>query len=303
MTTVADLPASAVFQPQSWTYTLTGEKQEHFLGWAVPFADLQTFWQKVLFTTGVIPVTGGSITRVFPLVCPLNANLVALEIRPGQPPQVNQRGQSHPDGPWEEVLDEEEEPTGVYRPRAAAPPWGLVYPLVRFGVPTYATSGNQAFLEVTKEANTERVTVPGHAYWLETDGGTVVERVAQDVGLARGTCAFRVTWHEVPNIPAADAVFHTILDRVNDATVTVPILGSVCPAGTLKAASQTASASITYGNNKKGSISLQLTYMPGGWNRAVASAVGYEGQLLKINSDAGPPFPSANFGPIFNPTV
>jgi hypothetical protein len=303
MTVVSDLPAESKLIPESWTWTMTPTSREHFLAWQVPYGKFNEFVQKTIYTVATVAVGGGTITRVHPLVCPTDPDLVALEIRPGQPSQINQRGQSDPAGPWEEILDEDDHPTGVYRPRTSAPPWGFVYPLVRFGIPPFPTSsGDQAFLSLTEESNTERVTVPGIPYSLY-DGVTLVERVAQDIGLSRGSTTFRVQYHEVNDLPALQAVIHPMLDKVNDAEVTIPFIGAVCPAGTLKTASKSSSVTLSYGNNKKSTLSLLLNYLPGGWNYAVASAPAHAGQLLRIDSTAGPPFAAVSFDDIFAPTA
>jgi hypothetical protein len=301
MTVVSQLPSSARLIPESWTWSMSGTSREHFLAWQVPYADFTTFVQKCIYTTATIAMGGGgTLTRVFPLVCPTDPDLVALEVRPGQPTQINQRGGADSGGPWEETSSG----SGIYRPSTTKPPWGFVYPLVRFGIPPYpATSGDQSFLSITEESNTERVTVPGTPYWLERPVGTQIERVAQDIGLSRGTSVFRVQWHELADLPACQAVIHPLLDKVNDDEVTIPYIGAVCPAGTLKTSSKSSSVTVSYGNNKKSTLSLVLSYLPGGWNYAVASSPGNAGYLAFTNSTAGPPFASVSFDPIFTPTA
>lgn len=306
MTTVADLPSTVRYYPDSWAWSNDPPNREHFHTWSVPYEDFATFQQVVLFTVETITVVPDppgplvTIDRVNPLVCPTDPTLVALGIRPRREPQILGRGESHASGPWEETSVG----SGIYRPRMANPPWKLIFPVVRFGTPAYPTSGEQAFLSVSENDSTERVTVPGNPYWLyDTDPMTPVERVAYDLGLSRGTSTFRITWHEIADLPAVQAVLHPLLDKVNNASVTIPFNGSVCPAGTLKSSTKSANTQVSYGNNVKSDLSMELKYIPGGWNRAVASVASHAGQLLRINSAAGPPFAATDFSVLFNPTV
>jgi hypothetical protein len=299
LTTVADLPASAELDTRPGSCTFGNDLQgnnEAICRWYVPYADLLAFREKTLYTTGVVTINPDplvEITRVFPLVCPIDSSLVALTCE-GTSKQPNK---SKSPGPWQVAA-------GVYSPHAANPPFPLWDVVVRFGrVPYPSTSGDQAFLSVTKEDRIERRTVPNHPYELISDAGAHVEWVTQDIALPAGTYLYRVTWHEIVDLPSAEAIFAPILDTINSTTITIPLIGTVCPPGTLHCAGGSSSSSITFGNVVKSSLSATLIYFPGGWNRAVASAAGFAGQMLRITSAAGPPFAAVNFLPIFNPTV
>jgi hypothetical protein len=296
MTTVADLPPEAKVIPASWSFNMEPESREHVLTWKVPFAQFNTFWQKTLYTAQAISIAGIPVSRVFPLVCPMDPSLIALTLRPGGPPQGNQRGETHPDGPWEETSTG----SGIYRPRTSPSPWKLVYPTVTFGIPKYPTTGDQAFMEVTEEDRIDRRTVPNYPYELIDNTGAHVEWVAQDIALPAGTSLFRLTWHQLADLPAAQAVFNPILDCVNDAPVTMPIVGGLYDTGTLHCSGKSSSVSIGFGGNFKATLSVSIAHFPGGWNRVVASAASHAGELLRINPR---PLREVPFGPMFTPAV
>lgn len=296
MTTVADLPAGTkvLTTPGSWSFGYDLEGNNEVRGtFQVPFAQLEAFRNVCLYTPQVYVLNPDplvQVTRIAPLVCPLDKKLVALTVEGGN---FQPNFTSDQTGPWQQDTD------GTWIPNQTNPPFGLFSVVVRFGRQVYATTGEQAFLDVTEEDRIERRTIPNHPYVLRDSGGTQVERVAQDIALPAGTSLFRLTWHQLNDIPGAQGIFQPILDRVNNADVTIPILGAQCPKGTLHCAGKAATASINTGNVTKGTISATLAYFYRGWNKAVASVSPHIGEYLDVDPR---PFEEADFGPLFYPT-